>query len=86
MTIPDHEEHYAGCDGVINIWDGEHKKRLYQIAKYPTSIAAMAFNADGSLLAIASSYTHENGDIDHPPDTVFVRKTSEAEVKPKPRR
>lgn len=75
-----------GCDGVVNIWDGEHKKRLYQISKYPTSIAAMAFNADGSMLAVAASYTHENGDTEHPPDKVYLRQISEAEVKPKPRK
>jgi len=73
-------------DGVVNIWDGEHKKRLYQISKYPTSIAAMGFNADGSLLAVAASYTHENGDIEHPPDKVYLRQINEAEVKPKPRK
>ncbi len=77
---------FAGCDGVVNIWDGEHKKRLFQISKYPTSIAAMAFNADGSLLAVASSYTHEQGDVDHPPDKVYLRRVNESEVKPKPRK
>lgn len=76
----------GGCDWVVNIWDGEHKKRLFQISKYPTSIAAMAFNADGSLLAVASSYTHEQGDIEHPPDMVYLRRINESEVKPKPRR
>ena len=77
---------FAGCDGVVNIWDGQHKKRLYQISKYQTSIAAMAFNADGTLLAVASSYTHENGDVAHAPDNVYIRKMNESEVKPKPRK
>ena len=76
----------VGCDGVVNIWDGEHKKRLYQISKYPTSVAAMAFNADGSMLAVAASYTHENGEVDHPPDKVYLRQINEAEVRPKPRK
>ena len=66
--------HAAGCDGVVNIWDGQHKKRLFQISKYQTSIAAMAFNADGNLLAVASSYTHEHGDVDHAPDKVYIRR------------
>ena len=77
---------FAGCDGVVNIWDGEHKKRLFQISKYPTSIAAMAFNPEGSLLAVASSYTHEQGDIDHPPDKIYLKTVNESEVKPKPRK
>ena len=28
---------------------------------------------DGSMLAVAASYTYEEGNIDHPPDAVFVR-------------
>lgn len=32
-------------------------------AKYPTSIAALSFSRDGRMLAVASSYTHEEGDI-----------------------
>ena len=33
----------GGCDGIVNIWDGLHRKRLCQLGPYPTSIAAMAF-------------------------------------------
>lgn len=38
--------------------------RLYsvQYPKYPTSIAALSFSRDGRLLAVASSYTFEEGD------------------------
>lgn len=36
-----------------------------QFHKYPTSIAALDFNQDGSLLAIASSYTMEDGDREY---------------------
>lgn len=88
----------------MNVWDGNNKKRLYQVtyifaetllvkiqtchkkrsiyqllflwskfisycfavlfqySKYPTSIAALSFNKDGRLLAVASSYTFEGGD------------------------
>jgi hypothetical protein len=49
----------AGGDGVVNFWDGENKKRLHQITGYPTSIAALAFNAAATQLAVASSYTFE---------------------------
>lgn len=38
------------------------KKRVSQLPAYPTSIASLDFSADGSLLAVASSYTHEEGD------------------------
>uniref|UniRef100_A0A1D1Z8A6 Mitotic checkpoint protein BUB3 n=1 Tax=Anthurium amnicola TaxID=1678845 RepID=A0A1D1Z8A6_9ARAE len=75
----------GGCDGYVNVWDGNNKKRLYQFSKYPTSIAALSFSRDGGLLAVASSYTFEEGDIPHELDAIFVRKISESEVKPKPK-
>ncbi|KAK9814607.1 hypothetical protein WJX72_008544 [[Myrmecia] bisecta] len=76
----------GGCDGVVNIWDGKNQKRLFQIANYPTSIAAAAFSRDGTHLAVASSYTYEMGEREHPGDSIFVREMNEVEVKPKPRK
>ncbi|KAL8554712.1 hypothetical protein ACS0TY_002774 [Phlomoides rotata] len=75
----------GGCDGYVNVWDGNNKKRLYQYPKYPTSVAALSFNRDGRLLAVASSYTFEEGDKLHEPDAIFVRNVNEVEVKPKPK-
>ncbi|ELR24656.1 WD domain, Gbeta repeat-containing protein [Acanthamoeba castellanii str. Neff] len=75
----------GGCDGYVNVWDGQNKKRLCQFHKYPTSIASLDFSSDGQYLAIASSYTFEEGERDHPLDQVFVRQVAEAEVKPKAR-
>ncbi|XP_041991433.1 mitotic checkpoint protein BUB3.1-like isoform X2 [Salvia splendens] len=75
----------GGCDGYVNVWDGNNKKRLYQYTKYPTSIAAVSFSRDGRLLAVASSYTYEEGDKAHEPDAIFVRSVNEVEVKPKPK-
>lgn len=68
------------------MWDGENRKRLTQISGYPTSIAALAFSNDGAHLAIASSYTHERGEQEHPADAVYVRRMADAEVIPKPRK
>lgn len=76
----------AGCDGVVNMWDGKNQKRLCQLTGFPTSIAAMAFSPDGSRLAIASSYTYERGEIEHPKDSIFIRTMADSEVKPKPRK
>ncbi|CAH2053293.1 unnamed protein product [Thlaspi arvense] len=75
----------GGCDGFVNIWDGNNKKRLYQYSKYPTSISALSFSRDGQLLAVASSYTYEEGEKSHEPDAIFVRSVNEIEVKPKPK-
>jgi cell cycle arrest protein BUB3 len=75
----------AGCDGVVNVWDKENKKRLTQIPGYATSIAALAFNHDGTQLAVAASYTFEHKDVAHPADEIFVRQMQEGEVQPKRR-
>lgn len=74
----------GGSDGHVNVWDGFNKKRLCQFHKYPSSIAALSFSHDGSLLAIGSSYLFEQGEIDNvPPDAVFVRRVTDQETKPK---
>jgi len=65
------------------VWDGNNKKRICQYPAYPTSISALAFNNQGSLLAIASSYTYEEGEKDHPPDAVYIRTINDHEVRPK---
>ncbi|KAJ2998069.1 hypothetical protein HDV02_004894 [Globomyces sp. JEL0801] len=42
--------------------DGLNKKRLRQYPAYPTSISSLSFNCDGTQLAVASSYTFEEGE------------------------
>ena len=73
----------GGCDGTVVTWDGRNKKKLTSIPKFPTSVAAMTFNADGSELAIASSYTFEEGEREHPRDEIYIREILNYEVKPK---
>ncbi|KAI2491779.1 hypothetical protein MHU86_22778 [Fragilaria crotonensis] len=73
----------GGCDGTVAIWDGLHKKKLTSLPKFPTSIAALVFSPTGSHLAIAASYTFEEGERDHPRDEIFVRPVLESEVQPK---
>ena len=56
------------------------------LPKFPSGIAAMAFNRDGSELAIASSYTFEEGERDGDDagkDEIYVKKMKDAEVRPK---
>jgi len=76
----------GGCDSLINIWDGKNKKRIAQYPPYPTSIASLDFNNTGTLLAIASSYTFEEGEKEHPADSVFIRTVPDHEVAPKKRK
>lgn len=73
----------GGCDGTVVCWDGWNKKKLTTLPKFPTSIAAMAFSHDGSKLAIASSYTFEEGEREHPRDEIYVRTMLVQECQPK---
>lgn len=73
----------GGSDGFVNIWDGQNKKRLCQFHKFPTSISSLCFSADGSYLAIASSFLNEYEIKEFPSDSIYVRKILEQEVKPK---
>jgi cell cycle arrest protein BUB3 len=75
----------GGCDGLVSVWDGANKKRVCQFSRYSTSVAALAFSPDGGYLAVAASYTFENGEREHPPDAIFLRRIVEADVKAKPR-
>ena len=73
----------GGCDGTVVTWDGLHKKKLSSLHKFPTSISSMCFKNDGSELAIASSYTFEEGERDHPRDEIYIRKILGSEIAPK---
>lgn len=55
----------GGGDGTISIWDGENKKRVKRLPQYPTSIASISFGCDGGRMAIASSYTFEEGEKEY---------------------
>lgn len=73
----------GGCDGGVNVWDGYCKKRITKLPVYPSSIAALAFNRDGTALAIASSYTFENGVQNDSKNAIFIRSISATDVRPK---
>lgn len=77
----------GGSDGYISIWDARSKKRLVQFHRYPNSISSLSFSPDGSLLAIACSYLHASEETqnirDIPPDSIYIRKVHEREVKSK---
>lgn len=75
----------GGGDGIVNTWDGDNKKKICQFPSFATSISSLSFNHDGSMLAIAQSYTWEQGDIVRPKDAIYIRHIKESEVKPKPK-
>jgi WD40 repeat protein len=78
---------YSFCSLVsvffIVLWDGLNKKKLTTLPPFPTSISTLAFSPDGTELAIASSYTFEDGERAHPRDEIYVRKVLDHECRPK---
>ena len=53
----------AGSDATVSIWDHKVKKRLRQYPKYTNPIASIAFNCDGTKLAVGVSYTWDEGEV-----------------------
>jgi cell cycle arrest protein BUB3 len=83
-----HPEHgtfaSGGGDGVVSVWDGVARKRLWRLPEFETSVSSLSFSADGSRLAIAVSYTYENGPMKTtPPNKLFIRNVPDADVRPK---
>ncbi|KAI0035473.1 WD40 repeat-like protein [Vararia minispora EC-137] len=75
----------AGSDGTVSIWDLKLKKRLRQYPKYSGPVPSIAFNADGSKLAVGVSYTWDNGEEgaqSAPRPTIHIRSLGD-EIKPK---
>lgn len=73
----------GGCDGLVISWDGLNKKKITTLPRLPTSVSALSFSRDGSEIAIASSYTFEEGERDHPRDEIFIRPMLDSECRPK---
>jgi len=84
---PDHGTFATGgADGVVSVWDGNARKRLWRMPEFDTSIASLGFSADGTRLGIAVSYTYELGPKDViPPNRINIKAVSDAEMRPKPK-
>jgi WD40 repeat protein len=52
----------GGSDGTVSIWDHKVKKRLRQYPKYSGPVPSIAFNCDGTRLAVGVSYTWDEGE------------------------
>lgn len=63
----------GGGDGHVAVWDGDNKKRIVQYPRENTSISSLDFSSDSAKLAVAVSYTFEEGEKDSPPDSIYIR-------------
>lgn len=70
----------GGGDGHVSFWDGEARKRIAQYTRYSTSVASIDFDSKSQRIAIAVSYTFEEGEKDHPPDEVHIRDLDDSHI------
>nr|GAT53707.1 predicted protein [Mycena chlorophos] len=75
----------GGSDATVSIWDHKVKKRLRQYAKFNNPVGALAFNCDGTKLAVGVGYNWDHGEKgmhEKPGTEIAIRKLGD-EVKPK---
>ncbi|KAI9821860.1 MAG: hypothetical protein M1827_002442 [Pycnora praestabilis] len=75
----------GGGDGVVALWDGVAKRRIRQYQRFPASVAALAFSADGKYLAVGVCPGFEDGreDLGEGAVKVYLRELGENEAKGK---
>jgi cell cycle arrest protein BUB3 len=62
----------GGADGTVITWDGNSIKKIATVAKLPTSVACVAFHPEGKQMAMASSYTFEEGEREIIPEKILM--------------
>lgn len=73
----------AGGDGCVAIWDGSQRKKLFQTDRHNVGVSSIAFNEQGTILAVGTSRT---GALEHSQqegEGVFIRQIDDVHVRPK---
>ena len=70
----------GGGDGHVSLWDAIGRKRIAQYMRQSTSIASIDFNTGSTRMVIAVSYTFEEGEKDHPADSVHIRPVFDSDI------
>ncbi|XP_010532631.1 PREDICTED: mitotic checkpoint protein BUB3.3 [Tarenaya hassleriana] len=61
-------------EGYVIAWDAQSRRKLFEMPRYPNSIASLAFNHTGELVAIASSHTYQEAKEKEEPPQVFIHR------------
>ncbi|KAJ8760887.1 hypothetical protein K2173_021925 [Erythroxylum novogranatense] len=67
-------------EGYVITWDAQSKRRLYELPKYPNSVASLSYNHNGQILAVASSYTYQEGNEMEEPPQIFIQETDGSNI------
>lgn len=68
----------GGGDGYVAFWDGDARKRIAQWGRWATGVSSIDFDAESERIAVAVSYTFEEGEKDCPPDEVHICKVDDS--------
>ncbi|ESQ28308.1 hypothetical protein EUTSA_v10018903mg [Eutrema salsugineum] len=61
-------------EGYVISWNAKSRRRLFELPRYSNSVASLAFNHDGELLAVASSHTYQEAKEKEEPPEVFIHR------------
>ncbi|KAK6157868.1 hypothetical protein DH2020_012116 [Rehmannia glutinosa] len=71
-------------EGHATIWDVLNRKRLVELPRYSNSVASLAYNHGGELLAVASSYTYQEANEREELPQIFVHHMDDSYFKSVP--
>ncbi|XP_062162046.1 mitotic checkpoint protein BUB3.3 [Alnus glutinosa] len=68
-------------EGYVSAWDARSRRRLFELPRYPNSVASLSYNHEGQLLAVASSYTYQEAkEIEEPPQ-IFIHEVDDSYIR-----
>ncbi|KAL0215912.1 hypothetical protein P9112_008096 [Eukaryota sp. TZLM1-RC] len=73
----------GGSDGTVSLWDGQYRRKRSSFKGFNNPISSVSFSCDGNRIAIASSYTFEEGERNVPPSAICIRNVANEHVVPK---
>ncbi|ORM40923.1 Mitotic checkpoint protein BUB3.1 [Babesia sp. Xinjiang] len=73
----------GGADGLVCVWDGHSRKRLWRTTNLPTGVTSLSFNSTGSKLAIALSDIFELSRAPASPPGIMIREVNADECRPR---
>ncbi|KAI3467287.1 hypothetical protein Pfo_023950 [Paulownia fortunei] len=68
-------------EGYATMWDVLSRKRLLELPRYPNSVASLAYNHGGQLLAVASSYTYQEANEREELPQIFMHHMDDRHIK-----
>ncbi|GER37448.1 heavy metal transport/detoxification superfamily protein [Striga asiatica] len=67
-------------EGHATMWDVQSRRHLMELPRYPNSVASLAYNHDGQLLAVASSFTYQEANERELPPQIFLHQMDDIQL------